>query len=301
MSESRSFRFARPSPYDPVETLSLLALGPYDPSFRRLEERGWQTLRWINGKLCLVTLACGQANLGVRLDGPAEALEAVGEEHARGLLGLQDEQEWWLAARDPMRPYQRQTPGLRLVRAFWLYEGAVNVILSQRVSWREAVGNWQQLCRRFGERREGLFSCPSPERLRALTLAELASCGIEAKRAVALKGAALKLRTLPPADLSGDEVERLLKGLRGIGPWTRTLLRGQFWGDPDAVPLGDYGLPSMICAALAGERGGDDRRMLELLEPYLGHRFRVVRYLWANYDPPGARRGHRMPIGQALG
>jgi hypothetical protein len=64
--------------------------------------------------------------------------------------------------------------------------------------------------------------------------------------------------------------------------------------------LGDYGLPSLVCGALAGERKGTDERMLELLQPYQGDRFRVIRYLWASHGP-GARRGPRLPIGQALG
>jgi 3-methyladenine DNA glycosylase/8-oxoguanine DNA glycosylase len=300
MSASKSFRFPKPHPYDPEQSFSLLALGPYDPSFRRIEQRGWRTVRWIDGSLCTVTLACGSALLGVRLDGPEEALAAVGEEHARALLGLDDAAGWSLAARDPLRPYVQGKPGLRLVRAFWLYEGAVNAVLSQRVSWREAVENWQRLCRRFGEERDGLFSCPSPGRLLALSYAELASCGIEARRAIALKGAAERLRRLPAADLPAGEVERLLQGCRGIGPWTRTLLRAQFWGDADAVPLGDYGLPALVCAALAGERGGTDERMLELLEPYRGERFRAIRYLWTD-RAPWRRRGPRLPVGQALG
>jgi 3-methyladenine DNA glycosylase/8-oxoguanine DNA glycosylase len=276
-------------------------LGRHDPSFRRIEERGWQTLRWVHDELCRVTIGCGASTLGVQIDGPAEALNAVGQEHARGLLGLHDPADWKLDLRDPMRPYQRARPGLRLVRAFWLYEGAVNVILSQRVSGREAVDNWGRLCRRFGEQREGLTSLPSPGRMLSLSLAELASCGIEAKRARALKMAAERLRKVPPAELSGEGVERLLEGCRGIGPWTRTLLRAQFWGDPDAVPLGDYGLPNLVCGALAGEREGDDCRMLELLEPYRGHRFRLIRHLWAAYEAPSTRRGPRLPVGQGVG
>jgi 3-methyladenine DNA glycosylase/8-oxoguanine DNA glycosylase len=47
-------------------------------------------------------------------------------------------------------------------------------------------------------------------------------------------------------------------------------------GDPDAVSVGDYHLPHLVCWALAGERRGTDERMLELLEPYRGQRARVA-------------------------
>jgi 3-methyladenine DNA glycosylase/8-oxoguanine DNA glycosylase len=61
-------------------------------------------------------------------------------------------------------------------------------------------------------------------------------------------------------------------------------------GDPDAVPTGDLHLPHEVAWALAGEERADDRRMLELLEPYRGHRFRVLRLLLA---------GGRVRLGRA--
>ena len=51
------------------------------------------------------------------------------------------------------------------------------------------------------------------------------------------------------------------------------------WGDPDAVSVGDYHLPSLVAWALAGEPNGTDERMLELLEPFRGQRGRVIRLL----------------------
>jgi 3-methyladenine DNA glycosylase/8-oxoguanine DNA glycosylase len=52
-------------------------------------------------------------------------------------------------------------------------------------------------------------------------------------------------------------------------------------GDPDAVFVGDLHVPHLVSSALAGEQRGSDERMLELLEPYRGHRARVVRLLLA--------------------
>jgi len=50
-------------------------------------------------------------------------------------------------------------------------------------------------------------------------------------------------------------------------------------GDPDAVPWGDYNLPSVVAWNLAREPRADDARMAELLEPYAGQRGRVVRLI----------------------
>jgi hypothetical protein len=49
-----------------------------------------------------------------------------------------------------------------------------------------------------------------------------------------------------------------------------------------------------VCFALAGEVRGTDERMLDLLEPWRGHRGLVVRLLMAG-APNAPRFGHRMP------
>jgi 3-methyladenine DNA glycosylase/8-oxoguanine DNA glycosylase len=64
------------------------------------------------------------------------------------------------------------------------------------------------------------------------------------------------------------------------------------FGDPDAVPTGDYNLPRIAAHVLAGESGGTDARMLELLAPFAGHRFRVIRWLFSQRV-----RGGRMENG----
>jgi len=50
-------------------------------------------------------------------------------------------------------------------------------------------------------------------------------------------------------------------------------------GDADAVSVGDPHLKNLVCWALAEEPSGTDDRMLELLEPYPGHRGRVCTLL----------------------
>jgi 3-methyladenine DNA glycosylase/8-oxoguanine DNA glycosylase len=73
-----------------------------------------------------------------------------------------------------------------------------------------------------------------------------------------------------------------LRAYPGIGPWTAAEVTLRALGDPDAVSVGDFHLPNVVAFALAGEPRGDDARMLELLEPWRGHRARVVRLLEAS-------------------
>lgn len=71
------------------------------------------------------------------------------------------------------------------------------------------------------------------------------------------------------------ELAQALAGIPGIGPWTIAETLQRYCGHPDAISVGDYHLAHHITYAFDGERG-DDRRMLELLTPYAGHRQRVV-------------------------
>jgi len=63
-------------------------------------------------------------------------------------------------------------------------------------------------------------------------------------------------------------------------------------GCPDTVSVGDYHLKNIVGWSLAGRRNTDDAGMLELLEPWRGHRQRVVRLLLAG-GPRRPRRGPR--------
>ena len=66
-------------------------------------------------------------------------------------------------------------------------------------------------------------------------------------------------------------------------------------GDADAVPVGDYNLPHSVGYALEGTPRSTDERMLELLDPYRGHRARVIRLIGvAGISAP--RFGPRMAI-----
>ena len=86
-----------------------------------------------------------------------------------------------------------------------------------------------------------------------------------------------------------------MTALPGLGPWTAAEVAVRALGDADAVSVGDYHLPNLVGSVLAGERGGDDARMLELLEPYRPHRARVIRLIEsAGSALWGARRGPRM-------
>ncbi len=95
--------------------------------------------------------------------------------------------------------------------------------------------------------------------------------------------------------MSRPDAWKRLTALPGVGVWSAAEVAGRAFGDPDAVPIGDFHVPHIVSWALAGEPRADDARMLELLEPYRGQRGRVIRLLEAGgMHPP--RFGPRMPL-----
>src|SRR5262249_10001745 len=118
--------------------------------------------------------------------------------------------------------------------------------------------------------------------------------GIEQKRADTLRRAAAHAAALERS-VDAAEATRRMVALPGIGPWTAAEVVRVAFGEPDAVSVGDYHLKHMVSYALAGEPRSDDDRMLELLEPFAGHRGRVCQLIEAaGIAPP--RRGPRMPV-----
>ena len=91
-----------------------------------------------------------------------------------------------------------------------------------------------------------------------------------------------------------SDAYRRLTALPGLGPWTAANVARTALGDADALIVGDYHLPHSVAWLLAGEPRSDDDRMGQLLEPYRGHRGRVLRLieLSGRHAP---RFGPRMP------
>ena len=129
---------------------------------------------------------------------------------------------------------------------------------------------------------------PTPAALAARPLWWFHPFGIEQARARTLRVIAAHADHLATWSETGSAVAApLLARLPGVGPWTTGHVLASAWGDPDAVPTGDFHLPNTVVHALTGRSRGTDAEMLELLEPYRGQRGRVVRLLQLD--------GHRAP------
>jgi len=218
------------------------------------------------------------------------------------LLGLDDDPAGFRPELHPVvAAIARRLQGLRLGRTGAVLESLVPAILEQRVTGSEAAHAYRGMIRRYGEPAPGSVAAaqrlrllPAPEVLAALPYHDFHPLGVERRRAEIIRRVARDARRLDAlAALPGTAIERgaaaatHLRTYPGIGPWTAAEVTLRALGDPDAVSVGDFHLPDVVAFALAGERRADDARMLELLEPWRGHRARVVRLLEASgIEPP---------------
>jgi 3-methyladenine DNA glycosylase/8-oxoguanine DNA glycosylase len=222
-------------------------------------------------------------------------------EAAPDLIGEADDTGAFAPAHPRLRELARRFPGLRLPRSRAVFEALVPAVLEQKVTGLEAGRVRQRLARRYGEPAPGppevaagLFVPPAPERLAALPYFDFHPLGLERRRAETIIRLAGRATALEGLVAGPPEVARTrLEALPGVGPWTAAEAVRVALGDPDAVSVGDFHMPNLVCWVLAGEPRGDDRRMLELLEPYAGQRGRVQRLLEVSgINPP--RYGPRM-------
>jgi len=221
-------------------------------------------------------------------------------DRADAIAGLRDDVGGFaaLAARHPLVARLAQTfAGVRMPATGLIFPRLLRAILEQKVSGKEAHRAYRMVVRHFAEPAPGpagLTLPPDPAAVAATPYWAFHPMGVEQRRTQALSRVALIADRLEQCADTADATRRLV-AVPGIGPWTAAEVVRTAYGDPDAVSVGDYHIPNMVAWTLAGEPRGDDDRMLELLEPFRGHRGRVCDLL-AAAGIGAPRYGPRMPL-----
>ncbi len=292
-------RFTPASPVDVAATLSPLSRGVHDPTSRFTPDGVWLTQRTPDGPATLL-LRSARHHVDASAWGPGAEWVIAGVPE---LLGAGD--DW--SQFDPrgsvlLTETLRRNPGLRLLRTRRVFEAMVPAVFEQKVTGIEARRAWRQLLTKFGDPAPG----PAPAGMRVfLTPAqwqlvpswEWHTAGVGPQRSATImricRVADSIERTLA-IGRGGLDVETALRSVPGIGVWTAAETMQRAHGDPDSPSFGDYHVPSQVGWALAGHTVDDDG-MRELLEPWRGHRERVVRLIARSGVGPPAR-GPRMTI-----
>lgn len=288
-------------PLDLRRTLAPLRRGAYDPVWRGTPDGAtWRATRTPDGP---ATARIERRGDGVHVEawgpGAERVLAAVPD-----LLGAHDDDEGFDASSHPLvRDAYRRLPGLRMTRTGNLFEQLVPAVLEQRVVGLDAKASWRRLVARHGDPAPG----PAPAGLRvppsaatwaAVPVWDWRQAGVEGARADTVRRSALVAHRLTQ-DVPTDEARRRLLTVRGIGPWTVAETTSRALGDADAVSVGDFHLAHLVGWALTGRRT-DDAGMLELLEPWRGHRQRVIRLLEITQAANAPRFGPRSPRARPL-
>lgn len=234
-------------------------------------------------------LSWAAGRLGVRAWGPGA--DWLVEQVPR-LTGRLDPGHHFVDAHPAVLRAQHRHPDQRIGGSGTLYHELLPTVLAQRITAGEAVAQWRRLCWKLGEPAPGprtdLRLPPAPERLASTPSWWFHPLGIERHRADTLRTVARHAdRLWAWSELPTGQCGRQLALLRGVGEWTVGVVLASALGEPDAIAVGDYHLKNIVAHALAGEPRATDERMVELLEPYRGHRGRVVRLLQLD--------GHRAP------
>ncbi len=206
---------------------------------------------------------------------------------AAATVGALDSLEGFEPALHPkVERAHRRFPRIRIGRSGLVADALVQTILGQKVTGVQAHRAWVGLVRKHGAPapgpREFLRLPPTMEQVGRMAYWAFHPLGVEQRRAEVIIRSARRIDRLQEAvDMPRDEAMRRLCALPGLGPWTAGIILRQCCGDADAVEVGDYHLPDMVAWTLAGEPRATDERMLELLEPFTGHRGRVMMLLKA--------------------
>lgn len=285
-------RVWRPSwPVSIGATLGSLRRGGADPAYRRTADRAvWRTMRTPEGvatqRLSLADGAVESTSWGPGASWAAERVPQV--------LGADDDVSGFDASLHPLvaQQWAKVGAGMRTPSVGVVVEVLVAAIVEQRVTGLEARRAWRWLLSAYGEPApgpapdgtspfpvpEGMGVFPAPEVVARIPSWEWHRAGVDGgrsatvMRAIAYAGRLEECATMPlPA------ARARLRAIPGVGVWTAAEVAARSFGDADAVSFGDFHVAKNVVYALTGETDGTDERLAELLEPWPGHRGRVVR------------------------
>jgi AraC family transcriptional regulator of adaptative response / DNA-3-methyladenine glycosylase II len=217
---------------------------------------------------------------------PGTAVEA----HAAviGLLGLDQDAAAFgrLAKRLGLSRLVAGRAGLRLGQTLSVFDGLLWSIVGQQIHFKFACRLKRRLVERAGARLEnGLYAPPTPAAVARLEPADLLPLQFSRKKAEYLIGAA-RLVAAGGLDLlalrsrSATRVERMLLGIRGLGPWSVNYLMMRSLGFSDCVPLGDTGVTSGLQTLFRLEERPDIDATRRLMTVFSPHRSLATAHLW---------------------
>jgi 3-methyladenine DNA glycosylase/8-oxoguanine DNA glycosylase len=284
-----------PFPIDMAKTLFPLCHGVSDPTMRVGWADAFRAMRTPEGSATVHIRSIGYEIVAQAWGpGAAWALDSV-----PGLIGVLDDDSGFEPQHHVIEELRRRYRGVRITRTGAVLHSLIPAILEQKVTGTEARRAYRAMVFATSEPAPGdvgLFLPPDPARVAEMPYFGFHPWGVERRRAETIRAACAHASRLEEgASVSVNMANARLLAIPGVGPWTVAEVARTALGDADAISVGDFHLPNVVCWALAREPRGTDERMLELVEPYRGHRGRVQALLEAgNISAPAF--GPRMEV-----
>lgn len=179
-------------------------------------------------------------------------------------------------------PIAQARPGLRVPGAFDGFEIAVRAILGQQITVKAARTLAGRFAAAFGDAVQTVFPeirhlFPTPARITACHVSDIAELGIVSQRAGAILGLARAIAGGVLRLEPGPDVEETVKGLLvlpGIGTWTAQYIAMRALSWPDAFPHTDLGVMKAMNETKPA-------RVLAAAEKWRPWRAYAVMHLWA--------------------
>ena len=170
-------------------------------------------------------------------------------------------------------PLVQRLRGLKPPRYRSLWEAFVNAVVYQQVSLHAASAVVQRIIQAFGTPLESegaeLYLFPSMERVFDASDDTLRGMGLSAGKLATLRRAADavdsgQLDAAALEELPSSEAAMLLRSIKGIGPWTATVILLRGFGRLDVFPMNDSGVARNLSLA-TGEAEANVGPVLETL------------------------------------
>jgi len=269
-------------PYDSAWVLAFLGARAL-PGVERVTGTTWERATVLRARPALVRVHAVARGLEVESTSPLDAA-------ARAPLDRLFDTRTDIRAvhavlgRDPrLRSAMAAHPGLRVPGAWDPFETAVRAVIGQQISVVAAVTVARRLVEVLGTPYPGLGggpwrSFPSPEVLATAPLEEVPGLRLRAPVVRALAAAvvsgALRLDGTWPL----ERVEAALRSIRGIGPWTASIVALRALGDADALPAADLGLRRALGRGGALASAREVERRAERWRPWRAY---ATLWLWS--------------------
>ncbi|WP_434615171.1 DNA-3-methyladenine glycosylase family protein [Arthrobacter sp. A5] len=288
-------------PFDLGQTLGILPRGAADRTIMLAGSVAWlgfgtptgaATIRLTVTSSGVGTQGAGKQAVTARAWGPgaAPALASV-----PALLGAGDD---WTSFDHPdfqatlprlVTQARRRNRAVRLPATGRMVDAIIPAVLEQKVTMKEARHGFRYLVQKFGSPAPGaqvngpvpagLMVAPTAEQWARIPSWDWHEAGVGPQRSATVMRVTRVASSLERLSaLSASEAAVKLQTIPGIGIWTAAEVTQRTHGDADAISVGDYHLAAFVGRALTG-LPVDDAGMCELLEPWRGHRQRVVRML----------------------